>query len=206
VEASNAETERNLKESLKPRTPTRPTSELDTKDASHAIERRADKPSKSSQKMTDLPSEGDPSDTPTCSEAQVARRQGAQGRSIMRSVGLDLGARHISLRFAAWRALPAFYCPRASRPTLPSASRRQRSTTLPVISSNRSCKRSLRSRLKSQRSRWLHSHASSPASFGPCGETARSTTEHGKPASTPVESVNPPSCKITVHRHWSERP
>src|SRR5262249_20822808 len=28
--------------------------------------------------------------------AQVARRQGAQGRSIMRSVGLDLGARHIS--------------------------------------------------------------------------------------------------------------
>jgi transposase len=45
---------------------------------------------------TDLPPAGDTGDTPACSKAQDARRLGAQGRSVMRSVGLDLGVRHIA--------------------------------------------------------------------------------------------------------------
>jgi transposase len=49
------------------------------------------------KKETDLPPVAEAADTPACSEAQVvARRLGAQGRSVMRSVGLDLGARHIA--------------------------------------------------------------------------------------------------------------
>ena len=45
------------------------------------------------KRVTDLPSAAEATDTPTCSEAQ---KGGAQGRSVMRSVGLDLGARHIA--------------------------------------------------------------------------------------------------------------
>ena len=45
---------------------------------------------------TDPPPAEDAADTPACSEAPDARRLGAQGRSVMRSVGLDLGARHIA--------------------------------------------------------------------------------------------------------------
>lgn len=45
---------------------------------------------------TDPPPAEDAADTPACSEAQDARRLGAQGRSVMRSVGLDLGVRHIA--------------------------------------------------------------------------------------------------------------
>jgi hypothetical protein len=38
--------------------------------------------------------EAEAADAPTCSKAPIER--GAQGRSVMRSVGLDLGARHIA--------------------------------------------------------------------------------------------------------------
>jgi hypothetical protein len=48
----------------------------------------------SAKKVTDLRSAAEATDTPTCSEAQIV--EGAQGRSVMRSVGLDLGARHIA--------------------------------------------------------------------------------------------------------------
>ena len=47
-------------------------------------------------KVTDpLPAEHT-ADTPACSKAQDAGRLGAQRRSVMRSVGLDLGVRHIA--------------------------------------------------------------------------------------------------------------
>ena len=48
------------------------------------------------EEETDPPRSGDTGDTPACSKAQDARRLGAQGRSVMRSVGLDLGVRHIA--------------------------------------------------------------------------------------------------------------
>jgi hypothetical protein len=48
------------------------------------------------EEETDLPSAVNTADTPACSKAQDARRLGAQGRSVMRSVGLDLGVRHIA--------------------------------------------------------------------------------------------------------------
>jgi hypothetical protein len=46
--------------------------------------------------VADPPPAANAASTPACSEAQDARRQGAQGRSVMRSVGLDLGVRHIA--------------------------------------------------------------------------------------------------------------
>ena len=51
---------------------------------------------RSAQEVIDLPPGGKTHGTPTCSKAQDAERRGAQGRSIMRSVGLDLGVRNIS--------------------------------------------------------------------------------------------------------------
>ncbi len=48
-------------------------------------------------RKTDLPPAAETAGAPACSEAQVvARRLGAQGRSVVRNVGLDLGARHIA--------------------------------------------------------------------------------------------------------------
>jgi transposase len=46
--------------------------------------------------VTSLPPVAETTDTPTCSEAQDARRRGAQGRLVMRRIGLDLGVRHIA--------------------------------------------------------------------------------------------------------------
>jgi transposase len=48
------------------------------------------------KKVTSQPPEAEAADTPACSKAQVARRLGAEGRLVMRSIGLDLGARHIA--------------------------------------------------------------------------------------------------------------
>lgn len=48
------------------------------------------------RRVTSLPPIADAPDTPACSKAQDARRLGAQRRLVMRSVGLDLGARHIA--------------------------------------------------------------------------------------------------------------
>jgi transposase len=48
------------------------------------------------EEEADRPPTADDVDTPTRSTAQDARRLGAQGRSAMRSVGLDLGVRHIA--------------------------------------------------------------------------------------------------------------
>ena len=60
------------------------------------IELRSRAGQRSSQKVTALPSAVDAVDALACSEAQDARRLRAQGRSVMRSVGLDLGVRHIA--------------------------------------------------------------------------------------------------------------
>ncbi len=51
---------------------------------------------RSRQETANLPPVVDTADTPACSEAQDARRLGAQGRLAMRSIGLDLGVRHIA--------------------------------------------------------------------------------------------------------------
>jgi transposase len=51
---------------------------------------------RSRQETANLPPVVDTTDTPACSEAQDARRLGAQGRLAMRSIGLDLGVRHIA--------------------------------------------------------------------------------------------------------------
>src|SRR5580698_2530278 len=51
---------------------------------------------RSGRRVTSLPPTAETTDTPTCSEAHDARRRGAQGRLVMRKIGLDLGARHIA--------------------------------------------------------------------------------------------------------------
>jgi len=48
------------------------------------------------KKATSPPPAAETADTPACSAAQDARRLGAQGRLVMRIVGLDLGVRHIA--------------------------------------------------------------------------------------------------------------
>lgn len=54
---------------------------------------RADHVAVGEKRATDLPPVAEAADPPTCSKAQV---DGGQGRSVMRRVGLDLGARHIA--------------------------------------------------------------------------------------------------------------
>ncbi|MGO9834119.1 MAG: IS110 family transposase, partial [Polyangiaceae bacterium] len=69
-----------------------------------AVNHRWDEPAPTGAPMTpaqnrktDLPPAAETAGAPACSEAQVvARRLGAQGRSVVRNVGLDLGARHIA--------------------------------------------------------------------------------------------------------------
>jgi hypothetical protein len=48
------------------------------------------------KKVTSQPPGAEAADTPACSKAQNARRLGAEGRLVKRSVGLGLGARHIA--------------------------------------------------------------------------------------------------------------
>ena len=68
--------------------------------ASRSIAKRLEGSSRaglrSGQEMAGFPSMVQTIDTPACSEAQDARRLGAQGRPVMRSIGLDLGVRHIA--------------------------------------------------------------------------------------------------------------
>ena len=68
--------------------------------ASRSIAARLEGSSRAVRRLSieraDPPPAEDAADTPACSEAPDARRLGAQGRSVMRSVGLDLGARHIA--------------------------------------------------------------------------------------------------------------
>ena len=51
---------------------------------------------RSGKQETSLPPIVETTDIPACSKAQDARRLGTQGRLVMRSVGLDLGVRHIA--------------------------------------------------------------------------------------------------------------
>jgi transposase len=46
--------------------------------------------------VTDLPPVAEATDTPACLKAQCLTTMGAQGRPVMRRVGLDLGVRHIA--------------------------------------------------------------------------------------------------------------
>jgi transposase len=68
--------------------------------ASRSIAKRLEGSARASQRpsleVTDLPPIAETTSTPACSKAQDARRLGAKRRSVMRSVGLDLGVRHIS--------------------------------------------------------------------------------------------------------------
>jgi hypothetical protein len=67
---------------------------------SRLIARRLEGSSRAVQRsahgMTNLPLAVDTADTPACLEAQDAKRLGVQGRLAMRSIGLDLGVRHIA--------------------------------------------------------------------------------------------------------------